>query len=156
MGTIYHINHSRQFHFQRKVAIKKFTKGKRWQILIIVKEKFAPNWSENFLFSKSFDFRVILKTYQLEIPKISPRSSTLQQQLSWQSVRLWIQRPGFDPRWGNFFPFTLFAFLTFFCFTKSYFCRLFSLVNFVLATFFQALCLVTKKFFFKITNALLP
>ena len=30
-----------------------------WQKLIIVKEKFSPIWSENFLFSKMFEFRVI-------------------------------------------------------------------------------------------------
>ena len=45
----------------RRVGIKKFTKEKMWQKSIIIKEIFFPNWSENFLFSKSFEFRVIFK-----------------------------------------------------------------------------------------------
>ena len=43
-----------------------------------------------------------------------------------------------------------------FCFTIMGICHLFSLVNFFIATFLQALYLVTKKFFFKITNKLCP
>ena len=43
-----------------------------------------------------------------------------------------------------------------FCFTIIDFPHIFSLVNIFLSTFLQPLCLVTKKFFFKITIALLP
>ena len=43
-----------------------------------------------------------------------------------------------------------------FSFTIINFCHIFSLVNFFLPALLQGLYLVTKKFFFKITNPLLP
>ena len=43
-----------------------------------------------------------------------------------------------------------------FCFTIVNFPHIFSLVNFFLPALLQGLYLVTEKFFFKITNPLLP
>ena len=49
----------------------------------------------------------------------------------------------------TFFFLHFFAFLPYFCFTIMGICDLFSLVNFFIATFLQALYLVTQKVFFQ-------
>ena len=80
---------------------------------MIIKQKFLPNWSENFLFSKTFEFRfisgyILLTNMCIFCPNFF--SAPIAQ---WQSVRLWIQRPGFESRPG---PLAQLFFLQFFRF----------------------------------------
>ena len=127
-----------------------------WGKLIIVKQKFSPRWFEYFLFSKSFEFRVYFGNMLVINTWIfGPNSFSAE-------IAQSVERRTLDPATRVrtpveqlFFP-SFFRFLAYFCFTKPYFCHFFSLVNIFIATFLQPLCLVTEKFFFKITNALLP
>ena len=131
-----------------------------WQKSIIVKQKFSKKWSENFLLSTIFKFSFIFVCIMVSNTLIfEPNffSAPIAQLIERRPHNLEV--PGSNPgqgKWCNFFYLHFFAFLAYLCFTKTYFCHLFSLVNIFLSTFLQPLYLVTKKFFFKISIWILP
>ena len=128
-----------------------------WGKLIIVKQKFSPKWSENFLFSKNFEFRVIFiyvlasntQNFWSKLPLCG--NSSVGRASDFGS-----SDPGSNPGGATFFFLHIFAFLAYFCFTNMGIYHLFSLDNIFLATFFHALCLVTQMVFFKKVSGILP
>ena len=116
---------------------------------MIVKEKFAPNWSDNFLYSKSFDFSNFWRHIRLKYLKFRPEILLCSGSSVGRASDFGSSDPGSNPSGATFFPSLFFAFLPYVCFTKMGICHLFSLVNFFIATFLQALYLVTQKVFFQ-------
>ena len=114
-----------------------------------IRQKFSPNWFENFLFSKTFEFRLIFM-YILDISTQSfwPNFfSALIAQL--------VERRTLDPATrvripvAQLFSFSFFHFFLITFLSNIDIGHIFSLVNIFLSTFLQALYLVTQMVFFQ-------
>ena len=140
----------------RKVDRKKFTKEKSWQKYDLVKQKFVPNWFENFLFSKILKSRSIFRyVLDINIWLFSPYFFSA-------PIAQLVERPTLDlatrvriPA-AQLFSFSFFKFFLTIFLPNVDIGYIFCLVNFFISTFLQALCLVIQKFFFKNSIPLLP